>query len=862
MIKQFQQQLGVKLFFLLVVLIFLAIVPLTSVVFSAISYFGNYTTDINRTQIKEQAHTYLASIAREQAHKYDEVFSHVEVASSLVAAQAREVYDNIDYYAGFPGERIELTKKREDSVFHSLRRGGIVTAYWGGENINASTAAELQALSRLDPVFKGAKKEIPKSVATHMVTVTGIGRYLMDENLLSEGFENSLVAHRRASTELKAIREYTQQFGMPPGTLWSREYWGYKDPQVMITATSPVIDSRGNIRAVTGIDIPLLRIFDDMLNADHQIFSDVMKDTLFAFLLDSEGRIIAFPSQYLGLFGIDINTSNADSFELPDYHLSQSTVEVIPPLVPSLLGAVENVIEVKLSEEMYILNMHSLHKLNWHLVLVTKEKQLGSSIKHTEQALSGTIDLLIRKFAVNTVLMLIFVLFAVYKAVGYFVAPLRRLSEAALRVGDGDLKTRCHLNRKDELGTLADSFNDMVRQLESAADIKKDQARELEQTVAERTKDLQNKNFLLRNVICELNLESDRRKRAVQALRKSEEQVRVAMDASLAGHVIIQDMAVRYANPTVLEIFGYSLDELINGNISVNDLVAPEYREDVLHGLDEKFSGKIKKPFVIGCNRKDGAGFDALVGGAQTVWKGNPAVVATVMDISEQKQTQAQLEVSKKQLQESLAEKEVLLREIYHRTKNNMLVIISMLNLQAMDIDDERVKTLFKETENRIRAMSLVHEKLYQSQNLVEIDLGQYLEEMVTALVRSMVIGDRIRVQIDCAKVAVSIDNIVPLGLAVNEIITNSLKHGFPGDGKGTIFVTLSVDSTGVVELVAGDNGIGLPEGIDIGSVRSFGMQITVNLIEKQLRGSLEIDRSNGTRYRIRFKECMRQKRI
>jgi PAS domain S-box-containing protein len=446
--------------------------------------------------------------------------------------------------------------------------------------------------------------------------------------------------------------------------------------------------------------------------------------------------------------------------------------------------------------------------------------------------------------------------------VGYFVAPLRRLSEAALRVGRGDLKARCHLHRNDELGILADSFNDMVRRLEAAEKVKDTQARRLELTVEDRTYDLRNKNLILRDVIAELNAESERRKKAVEALQKSEEQIRIAMDASLAGHGIVQDLQLKYVNPMAVRIFGYSKEEMTSGVLRVAELVAPEHRGSLGFDLVDRLGGKAGRPFVVQCIRKDGGVFDALVGGATTTWKGRPAIVATVMDISEQHQVEEQLRESERRLQESLAEKEVLLREIYHRTKNNMLVIISMLNLQALDIDDQRVRTLFQETENRIRAMALVHEKLYQSQNLTEVDLGQYLEEMVTALGRTMVLGDRIQVKIEHRPVAISLDSIIPLGLAVNEIVTNSLKHAFPDERKGCISLKLSQDASGMIEVMIVDDGIGLPNSTDIHTARSFGMQIIANLVKKQLHGSMEIQGGDGTVYRIRFKESTRPKRI
>jgi PAS domain S-box-containing protein len=863
MLQEFRLRIGVKLFILLAGLICLAIVPLGYVVFSAVSYFGTYTAEVNRVQITSQARSYLATIAREQAHKFDEFFSHVEVASSIMAAQAVEVYDNIDYYAGFPRRRLELKKSSLNGIYYTSPDEDVITGFWGEEDIPEQTMLEIQALSRLDPVFKGAKKEIPESLATHMLTVSGIYRYLSYVQLNKNAAYSVVSAAEYDMRNSEYLAIFSRPDTPPLRTLWTQAYWDDTSGSLMITAASPVIDKEGILRAATGIDIPLAGILEDLLDGDARRYGEQMSETLFAFLLDEFGKIIAFPQDYTDLFGIEFDSeASGEAGRVFDYALSDSSRVEIQSIAHLLLGDSDEVVEVQLGAERYILNQHSLHKLSWHLVLVTREKLLISSVERTEQALSGTIDLLKKKFLANTLFFIAIIVVVVFFAVKYFVAPLRRLTEASLRVGSGDLKTRCYLNRNDELGILASSFNDMVRQLELAEKVKASQARQLELTVEERTRDLRNKNFVLRDVIAELNAESERRKVAVQALAKSEEQIRVAMDASLAGLGIVQDMEIKYVNPMALRIFGYSLEEMVGGQLKVTDLVVPEERQRLRLDYIGVFRERTDRQIVISCIRKDGSIFDALVGGAITTWKGTQAVVATLMDISEQRLTEEKLWKSTLQLQDSLAEKEVLLREIYHRTKNNMLVIISMLNLQAMDIDDLRVKALFQETENRIRAMSLVHEKLYQSQNLAEVDLGSYLKEMVTALVKTMVIGDRIRVDIECEKVAVSLDNIVPLGLAVNEIVTNSLKHAFPDDREGRIAVQLTRNAQAQVELQIGDDGIGLPAEIDIHKIRSFGMQITVNLIEKQLRGTLEIMRSGGTVYSIRFEEPVRPKRI
>lgn len=763
MIQEFRKRLGVKLFVLLTALIILAMAPFSYVVFSTVSQFGNSTANVNREEIKSRAYSYLASIAREKAHKYDAFFSHVETASSLMAAQTREVYDHLTYYAGFPDARLEMSAQDESGMHVGSRNQMVHTAFAREMSVSAQERLEMQALLRLDPVFKAMQREIPESVGINLVTATGICRYLGRIND-GTGQTDSDGPERADCRQSGAAVPSTGKYGpLSRHTMWTQVHREQVTGSLHITARSPVVDSRGVLRATISIDIPFA---DHMgrLEKGAGTNENWVDQILFSFLLDENGRIITFPRKYLRLFGLSAETEGPDGTggDILDLRLGDSTIAGVRAIAANILDPVAETVEVRLDDSGYILNMHTLHRLNWHLVLVTKESQLTSSVARTQQALSGTLTLLAQKFAINVVLIVLAMLVAVFFAVGYFVAPLKRLSETALQVGQGDLQVRCELNRADELGILATSFNDMISKLAAAGREQQNHARKLEQTVQERTMDLRRKNLALSEVIGELNAESERRRQAVEALKKSEQQIRIVMEA----------------------------------------------------------------------------------------------------DISDRKQAEAELLKSKLLLQESLAEKEVLLREIYHRTKNNMLVIISLLHLQALEIDDERVKTLFWETENRIRAMSLVHEKLYQSQNLAEIDLGQYLEEMVAALVRSMVIGDHVRIEMDCEHVPVSIDNILPLGLAINEIVTNSLKHAFPDGRAGRIFVRLNQDEYGLVEVVVGDDGPGLPPDMEPGRVRSLGMQITVNLIKKQLHGSMDVSSDGGVVYRIRFAEAVRPKRV
>ena len=183
-----------------------------------------------------------------------------------------------------------------------------------------------------------------------------------------------------------------------------------------------------------------------------------------------------------------------------------------------------------------------------------------------------------------------------------------------------------------------------------------------------------------------------------------------------------------------------------------------------------------------------------------------------------------------------MREKEILLREIHHRVKNNMQIISSLFNLQAGQIKDPEAQRMLKEGQLRIRSMALVHEKLYQSQDLSKIDFGSYLQSLSAHLFQFFRIDP------------------VPCGLMANELITNALKHAFPADRKGRVGIRLHRGADGTVELRVDDDGVGFPETVDFRHTESLGLQI-VNLLVGQLEGTIELDKEKGTAFTVVFRE-------
>jgi two-component sensor histidine kinase len=209
---------------------------------------------------------------------------------------------------------------------------------------------------------------------------------------------------------------------------------------------------------------------------------------------------------------------------------------------------------------------------------------------------------------------------------------------------------------------------------------------------------------------------------------------------------------------------------------------------------------------------------------------------------------------AEQQLKISLSEKGILLREIHHRVKNNLAVIVSLLRIQSRYIPDEASREMFEDSQNRIRSMALAHELLYLSEKLVDITVREYLGRLLDHLfVSSKVIGMPISITQEIEEVSFGLDTGIPVGFIVTELISNCLKHAFPDGGEGNIRISLRSIDEKEFELVVRDNGLGIPEDVDLKNPKSLGL-VLVGMFVEQLKGKVEIVRQEGTEVRIRFK--------
>lgn len=345
------------------------------------------------------------------------------------------------------------------------------------------------------------------------------------------------------------------------------------------------------------------------------------------------------------------------------------------------------------------------------------------------------------------------------------------------------------------------------------------------------------------------------RKKMELALKESEENYRNLYETMSQG-VVYQDREgnIISANPAAEEILGLTQDQM-KGRTSMD----PNWRairEDgsSFHGdthpsmLALKTGKKVHNTVmgVFNLNKKSYTWINVNATPKFDSEETEPSSVYTTFeDITDRK-------LMEEDLKKSLKEKEILIKEIHHRVKNNLMVISSLLSLQSRYIKDKKAISAFKESQNRAQSMALIHESLYQSSDLKHINLGDYIRNLVNKLYNSYVVDENIQMNLDVDDLMVDINIVVPIGLIVNELVSNSLKHAFP-QKSGTVNIHFNKKDGDYILIIA-DNGKGFSEEIDFQNTDSLGLQI-VNTLTSQIQGNIKLNRDNGTEFVIRFKD-------
>ena len=415
--------------------------------------------------------------------------------------------------------------------------------------------------------------------------------------------------------------------------------------------------------------------------------------------------------------------------------------------------------------------------------------------------------------------------------------PILSLADTAKAISERrDYSVRARKGTQDELGLLTDAFNQMLNQIQAQD----------------------------------------------SALRASEARKGAILESAVDGIITIDhEGRVVEFNPASERMFGYTRDQLI-GKEMVESIIPPSLRERHRHGMAHYLAtGEgpvLGRRLELTALRADGTEFPVELSITRIGSEDPPTFTGFLRDITERKRIEQVLrdmnaelerrvatrtaeleaEVTERRRAEALIrtaleEKKTLLEEIHHRVKNNLQIISSLLRLQCDFVKNEEDRAMFAESQNRVRTMALVHERLYRSQNLASINFGEHVRDLANMLAGTYrQAAVQIQVFTEAESVSFQLETAIPAGLIVNELVSNALKHAFPDGRRGTLKVSLHSPAPGQLLLSVADDGVGFPPGFDWDQARSLGLRM-VHDLARQIRGTLEICQNGGTTFALSF---------
>ncbi len=335
--------------------------------------------------------------------------------------------------------------------------------------------------------------------------------------------------------------------------------------------------------------------------------------------------------------------------------------------------------------------------------------------------------------------------------------------------------------------------------------------------------------------------------------KRSQEMIRLAVEAAPNGMVMTNSAGfITLVNSQIEILFGYSRDELIGMSIDV--LVPdrfrvnhPKVRQSYYHNPISRSMGKGRDLFAL---HKEGREFPVEIGLNPLHTDMGTMILASIVDITERKKYE-------ESLKSALKEKEVLLSEIHHRVKNNLQIIDSLMGMQSDRVDNEQALAAFQESQNRVRSIAMIHQILYESHDFSKVDIKSVVRSLVDNLTQSYGIDAmQVVVNLDVGNVQLPIDKSIPLGLIVNELVSNTLKHAFPNKREGELNLTIRNINQDEILFAIEDSGVGIDKEFDFDHSTTLGLSLVQTLVD-QLGGTLEIRRSNPTRFEIVFPQVI-----
>ena len=352
-----------------------------------------------------------------------------------------------------------------------------------------------------------------------------------------------------------------------------------------------------------------------------------------------------------------------------------------------------------------------------------------------------------------------------------------------------------------------------------------------------------------------VNQDITERKNVEIALKESEKKYRDLAEL-LPQPVFESDLNgnITFINRIGLPIFGYNQEDLDNG-MNLFQVISSEDRDRAIVNNQRILNGEKLTSGEYTAVKKDGTKLPIMVHSNPIIHENTiTGLRGVVVDITELKNAENKIKAS-------LNDKEILLKEVHHRVKNNMQIISSLLNLQIQHVNDEEAINVLKESQNRVKSMAMIHEKLYLSNDLTQINFVDYIDSLVSNLFYSYNIKNtKIKPLLEIDDISLNMETAIPCGLIISELTSNALKYAFPNGKQGELLISLKSEDN-LYKLTVSDNGIGLPAELEFDNVKTLGLKL-VHILTGQIDGEIKVNRESGTEFIITFNELIYKDRV
>jgi PAS domain S-box-containing protein len=586
---------------------------------------------------------------------------------------------------------------------------------------------------------------------------------------------------------------------------WSNIYILFTGQDMAISASKTVYNSSRRLLGVVSVDLFLSDISSFLAGID-------IGKTGLGFIIDSDGLLIADSTRET------IITPKKDGEQQRRLKAGESSVHLIRSSSEKLIEEFGKFSGIRSDRHlefyhdgerkfMHVAPMPNKYGLEWIIVTVIPESDFMEKINSNNRI---TILLIISALLLSLI-------------IGYFtslkiVEPVFMLKSFVKSLSAGKWPENPGESGIGEIDDLKESFFHMSGQM--------------------------------KDLIENLTIEIKERKLTEGALRESEEKYRELIQYSNSIILRLDNSGrITYANDYALNFFGYTHDELLWKNV-VGTIVPKT--DSAGRDLENMVNGIVTAPELYVRNENENIKKDGSI--AWIVWSNRGIydddgrcveVLAIGTDITERRL--AEIEIKK-----LLNEKEILLHEVHHRIKNNMNTIAGLLYLQSVSIENESAVSALKDAHGRVLSMMLIYDKLFRSVDFSSISTGSYLPELINGITSTFPVSGNVRIETKIDDYKLDSNALVPMGIIINELLTNAYKYAFPAGRDGLIEISFLKTGDGEFELTFKDNGIGIPESILPGESSGFGLNL-VHLLSQQMRGSAEIIRGNGTVFKIKL---------